>query len=70
MPKVRLYGVGPLSYVSVDNAGPGDYLTLKNGEIQEIEFKIKLQVFGSPFNPARCNVQIVLLPISEGIESP
>ncbi len=60
MVKVKLIGIGPLSYVSVDYAGPHDYITLKNGEEAEVEFHTKLQVFGSPHNPARCNVGILL----------
>lgn len=60
MVRVKLIGVGPLSYVSVDHAGSGDYITLKNGEETEVEFHTKLQVFGSPFNPARANVIIEL----------
>ncbi|GAI78911.1 unnamed protein product [marine sediment metagenome] len=60
MVKVKLIGVGPLSYVSVDHAESGAYIKLENGEEAEVEFHTKLQVFGSPYNPARCNVQIVL----------
>ncbi len=60
MPKVHLYGVGPLSDVSIDHASPGDYIKLKQGEEKIVEFKERLQVFGSPFYPARCNLIIVL----------
>lgn len=58
--KVLIEGLGPLSYVAVDNAGPGENLKLKQGETTTVEFKKKLQVFGSPFNPARCNVLITV----------
>ncbi|MBW2672028.1 MAG: hypothetical protein JRD89_01265 [Deltaproteobacteria bacterium] len=60
MVKVHLYGVGPLSYVAVDRAAPGDYIRLEQGEEKTVEFKERLQVFGSPFNPVRCNVIITL----------
>ena len=60
MVKVKLIGIGPLSYISVDHAGPSDYITLKNGEEAEVEFHTKLQVFGSPHNLARANVIIEL----------
>lgn len=55
--KAKVYALGPLNYISVDNK---KLFTMKHGEEKEIEFSESIQVCGSPFNPARCNVQIVL----------
>ena len=56
--KAYVYGVGPLSYIAVDNPGPGENIVLKHGEDTIIEFDKSIQVFGSPYNPARCNIII------------
>jgi len=58
--KVKISGVGPLSYVSVDHAGHGNHHKLGPGDSITVDFKEKLQIFGSPFDPIRCNVILTI----------
>ena len=65
MYKVKIEGIGPLSYISKDRDSGHDALKLKAGETAEVEFEERLWVWGSPFNLARCNVIITPLQSSE-----
>lgn len=54
--KVRIEGVGPLSYVGIDDAN--SHHTLEEGDSITVDFKEKLQIFGSSSTLLRCNVVI------------